>query len=397
MRTRSLQVAVRLLAGLAATILLLPVATAQESGHSVAVYPDDADRRTFVVRRPWDGTLKTRVGFELVVRPEERGAEQRVFRRAGEYTLDLPSDSTADTPVSTTISIERIPRENISACPQGASTPIDGTGSTTREECSKRLTFAGRARADGRYTSLAFRTREGTLCRVPRSRRRAAWLASRLSPGEKVLVCGRPQNEQNGKVVTVEHLAHCPLTTPPARQDGWRVRVEPPAGAPREFCWPGIYRLELQTGNERKTQVRFHLREVKTCELSVGGHRLSARVVDTPDKRSYGLQGRSGLPADHGMLFVFSRPFRPSFVMKKVSFPLAIAFIRPDGRIANIELRDPGDQRPARPTERVRYVLEMRRGWFSERHLGAGARVEFLRSAQDTSPKEKAREKSESP
>jgi len=90
-----------------------------------------------------------------------------------------------------------------------------------------------------------------------------------------------------------------------------------------------------------------------------------------------GLQPWDELETDEGMLFVFERRLRPSFLMKEVSFPLSIAFFRRDGKLVHIGRRAAGDQRMVRPSRPVTYVLEVNRGWFRERGLKPGASMRF--------------------
>jgi hypothetical protein len=75
------------------------------------------------------------------------------------------------------------------------------------------------------------------------------------------------------------------------------------------------------------------------------------------------------------MLFCFGEPTRPTFVMKTVTFPLAIAFIREDAVIVNIERLGPGDGRYAEPPVPVGFVLEMEQGWFEQHGVAAGKKV----------------------
>ncbi len=117
------------------------------------------------------------------------------------------------------------------------------------------------------------------------------------------------------------------------------------------------------------------VRQFRAIGLEVGGRSVTAEPAVTPAQRSYGLQGRTGLPEDHGMLFVFRRALRPRFVMKSVSFPLSIAFIRGDGVIADIRHMDPGDRWGVEPDVPVNYVLEMERGWFRRNGVGEGDTV----------------------
>jgi len=123
--------------------------------------------------------------------------------------------------------------------------------------------------------------------------------------------------------------------------------------------------------------VTLLLREMKMVDLTVNGHPVAAELADTPQSRSYGLQGRRGLAPDHGMLFFFPEPLRPGFVMKTVSFPLSVAFFRRDGTIVHIGRLSPGQRGSVRPPVAVNYVLETRQGWFAARGIRPGGRVRF--------------------
>jgi hypothetical protein len=87
---------------------------------------------------------------------------------------------------------------------------------------------------------------------------------------------------------------------------------------------------------------------------------------------------RFSLRPDHGMLFVFAQPERQAFWMKNTFVPLSIAFIGDDGRIVNIEDMAPQTETAHWSREPVRYALEMRKGWFGERGIRPGDRVQGL-------------------
>ena len=118
-----------------------------------------------------------------------------------------------------------------------------------------------------------------------------------------------------------------------------------------------------------------------TVALSVKGHRLTAEVAATPATRTRGLMERFSLAPDHGMLFVFPAPAPQAFWMRNTYVPLSIAFIDSTGRIVNIEDMQPKSEESHFSLAPVPYALEMRRGWFRERGIGPGARVEGLERA----------------
>lgn len=217
----------------------------------------------------------------------------------------------------------------------------------------------------------------------------------RMLSGRDVVV-SRPAGATLGRVVRPgDHRIQVPCSHVPGQQGTLTVQVTPrdqTGGEPGwdvAFRWNGrqvaalsragltIVTVPCPHGGPDGEKLMLELREFKVAELRVGGYPVMAEVADTPRARSYGLQGRSGLPPDYGMWFIFDRPFRAVFVMKTVSFPLSVAFVRADGGIVGIERLSPGDARRATATEPVLYALEMPQGWFEEHGVVPGSRVEF--------------------
>jgi len=118
-----------------------------------------------------------------------------------------------------------------------------------------------------------------------------------------------------------------------------------------------------------------------TVELSVNGHRLVAEVAATEATRTTGLMNRFSLQPHHGMLFVFKEPQPQAFWMKNTYVPLSIAFIDGDGLIINIEDMAPLTENTHPSRGRALYALEMKKGWFVERDIAPGARIEGLAKA----------------
>jgi uncharacterized membrane protein (UPF0127 family) len=118
-----------------------------------------------------------------------------------------------------------------------------------------------------------------------------------------------------------------------------------------------------------------------TVELSIKGHRLVAEVAATEATRTIGLMNRFSLQPDHGMLFVFKEPLPQAFWMKNTYVPLSIAFIDGDGRIINIEDMAPQTQNTHPSRGPALYALEMKKGWFADRDIAPGVRIEGLAKA----------------
>jgi len=94
---------------------------------------------------------------------------------------------------------------------------------------------------------------------------------------------------------------------------------------------------------------------------------ISVEVADTPSEREHGLMGRTSLPPDSGMVFVWMEDHRGPFWMKDTPIPLSIAFYAADGRILRILDMTPCTRDPCRlydPAVAYRGALEVKRGAF---------------------------------
>jgi uncharacterized membrane protein (UPF0127 family) len=103
-------------------------------------------------------------------------------------------------------------------------------------------------------------------------------------------------------------------------------------------------------------------------------------VARTPEARAQGLMGRTSLPRDGGMAFLFEGQTTGAFWMKDTLIPLSILFWQSDGRIIDIF-----DMRPCRsdpcPVYRASgpYVgaIEMNRGAFERLGVEVGDTLEY--------------------
>jgi uncharacterized membrane protein (UPF0127 family) len=121
-----------------------------------------------------------------------------------------------------------------------------------------------------------------------------------------------------------------------------------------------------------------------TVQLTINGHRLVAEIAATVETRTVGLMHRFSLKPDHGMLFVFNAPQPLTFWMKNTFVPLSIAYIGADGKILNIDDMAPQTETGHSSQGLALSALEMKKGWFADRGIGAGSRVEGLDKAPKT-------------
>jgi uncharacterized protein len=115
-----------------------------------------------------------------------------------------------------------------------------------------------------------------------------------------------------------------------------------------------------------------------TYPLRIGSHEIRAELANTEASRRQGLMHRDRLAPNAGMLFVYVEPEAAAMWMKNTRIPLSVAFIDASGRILNIEDMQPFSEQAHSSRGIASYALEMNRGWFRKRGIGAGDRVEGL-------------------
>lgn len=112
--------------------------------------------------------------------------------------------------------------------------------------------------------------------------------------------------------------------------------------------------------------------------LRIGQHAFQVEVATTPLQREHGLMGRTELPTNGGMLFVFERAAQHCFWMRNTPLPLSIAFVEDNGRIANLANMQPYTDTLHCPNTEIRYALEVAQGGFQQRGIMTGAQVDGL-------------------
>ena len=113
-------------------------------------------------------------------------------------------------------------------------------------------------------------------------------------------------------------------------------------------------------------------------ELSFGKHTLTAEVANNDPDRMQGLMHRRMLPENRGMLFVFPNIAPHGMWMMNTYIPLSVAFIDEAGKIINIEDMQPQTQDAHCAKRPARYALEMNQGWFRQKNVKSGAKIDGL-------------------
>ena len=112
--------------------------------------------------------------------------------------------------------------------------------------------------------------------------------------------------------------------------------------------------------------------------LRLDGHELHAEYAQTVAQRERGLMGRRELAADSGMLFRFDEVRRHCLWMKDTPLPLSAAFFDEDGVLVDVIDLEPFNTQIRCSQRPARFALEMDQGWFAERGIGPGTRLEGI-------------------
>jgi len=122
-------------------------------------------------------------------------------------------------------------------------------------------------------------------------------------------------------------------------------------------------------------EVRADEAAARHPELSPLSFVIRAELADTEPQRAVGLSGRRGLAEGRGMLYVFEDPQTPTFNESATQFPLTTAFLRHDGTIVELHPTTKNDPQRFAAPEPVRFVLQVRGGWFADRDIGKDDRL----------------------
>lgn len=114
---------------------------------------------------------------------------------------------------------------------------------------------------------------------------------------------------------------------------------------------------------------------IKDTTVSVGTMRFE--IVTTAEAQERGLGGRSSIPSNYGMLFVFNTPDRYGFWMKDMLVPIDIIWLTKEGRVVAVDasISPATYPKPFYPPTPVSYVLETRAGFASEKGWGIGSTI----------------------
>lgn len=126
------------------------------------------------------------------------------------------------------------------------------------------------------------------------------------------------------------------------------------------------------------TSATYAQTKLPVKQLSVGIYAIQAEVAATDATRQQGLMLRTKMGASEGMVFDFGAPAGVCMWMKNTLIPLSVAFIDSEGAIVNIEDMQPETTDSHCAKKVVRYALEMNQGWFKQKNIKPGSKIDGL-------------------
>lgn len=115
-------------------------------------------------------------------------------------------------------------------------------------------------------------------------------------------------------------------------------------------------------------------------ETAEGDKEIAVEIADTQEERARGLMGRTSLPEDAAMLFVYPAPTEGAYWMKNTLIPLSIAFYDERGQILRILDMEPCRRDPCPlydPGVGYAGALEVNQGAFARWGIREGDRIEL--------------------
>jgi uncharacterized membrane protein (UPF0127 family) len=122
---------------------------------------------------------------------------------------------------------------------------------------------------------------------------------------------------------------------------------------------------------------------LRTTSVPIGSQTFTLEVADNNSTREHGLMQRDSMPADHGMIFVFSRDEPRGFWMKNTRFPLDILFVRSDGTIVSIHTMRAYDLTATNSAGPAKFAIELNQGAAARAGVKAGDKLQIPKDASE--------------
>lgn len=129
------------------------------------------------------------------------------------------------------------------------------------------------------------------------------------------------------------------------------------------------------------TMFLFFCLLLSSVQIHFSGQTIVAELAQNHQEHVRGLQGRTKLSENEGMLFIFDSPRSLSFWMRGVKIPLSIGFFDENRALIGMEemelVTPENGERLYQSKRPALYALEMPAGWFERHNAVRGACFEW--------------------
>lgn len=117
--------------------------------------------------------------------------------------------------------------------------------------------------------------------------------------------------------------------------------------------------------------------------IKVGDQTVRMQLAVRPGEMQRGLMERRDLGHDDGMIFIYDKPQQMSFWMRNTPTALDIGFFGANGVLEEVYPLHPFDERAvASHGTQLQFALEVNQGWFRERGVKPGAKLDLKALAE---------------
>jgi uncharacterized membrane protein (UPF0127 family) len=122
--------------------------------------------------------------------------------------------------------------------------------------------------------------------------------------------------------------------------------------------------------------------KLPTIKLWVGAQEMNSEMAVTPRQVQTGMMFRKTMGEDESMIFVLPYPQQANFWMKNCSVPLSVAYIDPQGVIAEIHHLEPFNTNSVTSASQdILFALETPQGWFKRHDVHPGMTIRTERGS----------------
>lgn len=123
-----------------------------------------------------------------------------------------------------------------------------------------------------------------------------------------------------------------------------------------------------------------------TVAMQLGQQKFTLEIANTEETRERGLMRRDSMPADHGMIFVFTDAAPRGFYMRNTRIPLDIVFVDEDGTIVSIKQMRQYDETTTPSDGPAKWAIELNKGAAASAGLKVGDKLQIPESARTAEP-----------